>query len=112
MLLLIGFPEEEIEKVRDATDMDILPVDARWENEKLKDIVMKKPLNEYQRLGEQRIVIMHDVEKEEISPIMKGIRGAINEHIIFATTTPTSLDWELYRLIEELLEEDEYFRSR
>ncbi len=111
MLLLIGFPKEEIERIKERMNEDVLPVTAHWENDKLKDII-GRDAEEYERLGEQRIVIMHDVEKSRISQVMRDVRSMVEEHVIFATSTPTSLEWEIYKLVEELIEEDQYFRSR
>ena len=110
MLLLIGFPEDEIRRIEERFE-DVFPINAEWENEKVKDILSKAKPEEYIRFGGQRIVIMHDMDSKDISPTMKEIRSIVDEHIIFATTTPTSLEWELNKLVEELMEEDQYFRS-
>ncbi len=112
MLLLIGFPEEEIEKLKKAIGDEILPISERQSDMILESIINERKEGSYTRFGEQRIVIMHDVPREEIGKKIGEIRKLIGEHIIFATTTPTSLKWQLYKLVEELLEEDEYFRSR
>ncbi len=112
MLLLIGFPEDEVERVREMY-ADTIPVSAEMEDKVLEDIIRerKHPEN-YKVLGSQRIVIMHDVPKEELSKIINDIRKKINTHIIFATSTPTSLKWKIGNLMEELLEEDRYFREK
>ncbi len=112
MLLLIGFPEEEMEKIKKSVGDIILPISESQSDMVLEDIIKDKNKTSYTRFGEQRIVIMHDVPKEEIGNRIREIRKIIGEHIIFATTTPTSLKWQLYKLVEELLEEDKYFRSK
>ena len=112
MLLLIGFPEEEIELLQRSVEEEIYPVSDELANSLLEDIIRERKRIPYRRFGEQRIVIMHNVPKEKIGETIKGIRAIIREHIIFATSTHTSLKWQLYKLVEELLEEDEYFRSK
>jgi len=112
MLLLIGFPKDEVEKLEKKYE-DIIPVSAQMENKVLEEIIKEgKNTENYKVLGEQRMVIMHDVPKENLSKIIRDIREEIGEHIIFATSTPTSLKWKISDLMEELLEEDRYFRGQ
>jgi len=112
MLLLIGFPEDEVEKLEKKYD-DIIPVSAQMENKMLEEIIKERKIEEnYQVLGEQRMVIMHDVPRENLSKIMRDIREEIGQHIIFATSTPTSLKWKISDLMKELIEEDMYFRGQ
>ncbi len=111
MLLLIGFPEDEIELLRKSLKDDILAISEEQSDMVLEDII-KGGEKSYRRFGEQRIVIMHNVPKEAIGGKIRELRGIIKEHTIFATTTPVSLKWQLYRLVEELLAEDKYFRSK
>ena len=115
MLLLIGFPESEVKKIKEEMGEEIYAVDDELRDVKLKEIIKmikKREEKDYGRLGEQRIVLMHNIPKENIPKIMKKIKEAVPFHIIFATTTPTSLDWSLDELIHELIEEDLYFSKR
>ena len=112
MLLLIGFPGDEIERLR-GKYTDTISISAEMEDRVLEDIIKEgKSAENYQVLGEQRMVIMHNVSKENLSKIMSEIRKEIGKHIIFATSTPTSLKWKVSDLMEELLEEDRYFREQ
>ncbi len=110
MLLLIGFESEEIEKIKGIFE-DVITVSKDMEDVKLREIIEQRKEGSGEILGQQRIVIMHDIPKEKIGSTIKGIRSIIGEHIIFATSTPTSLQWKIADLVEELLEEDRYFRS-
>ena len=112
MLLLIGFPEDEVNRLQEKY-ADTIAISAEMEEKVLEEIIKEgKNAENYQVLGEQRMVIMHDVPKESLSKIMRDIREEIGQHIIFATSTPTSLKWKISDLMEELLEEDRYFREQ
>ncbi len=111
MLILIGFKDEELRRIAERFETCIA-VPRGKEERKLEEIIQNPPEYSGQRLGEQRIVIMHAIPKDNISKTMRELRKIVNEHIIFATSTPTSLQWKLRDLINELLEEDAYFRNR
>ena len=52
---------------------------------------------------EERVLIMHNFEKGEISKLLKVIREAFpDKEFIFASTTPTNLEWRVQDLIGEL----------
>lgn len=112
MILLIGFKNEEIEKIRKVTDEKIRPVGKDEKDEIVENIINREKNLPYNRFGEERIVIMHDVDRERIRNLIWEIRKIISMHIIFATTTSTSLKWKIADLISELKEEDMYFMQR
>ncbi len=111
MLLLIGFENDEIEKIKEIFK-DVITVSKDMAEMKLIEIIEKKEELSGERLGQQRIVIMHDIPNEKIGSTINTIKKTIDKHVIFATSTPTSLQWKIRNLMEELLEEDRYFRSR
>ncbi len=110
MLILAGFEEGEIEKIR-AVD-EVIPVSQEHLDWKVERIIEEKPIGDYRRIQCTRTVIMHSIPNEKIREVMREIRNLVKEHIIFATTTPTSLNWTLGNLISELEEEDAYFRGK
>ncbi len=106
MLILVGFTEEELKKIDD----EYYAVPPEFLDWKVEELIEKKPAGEkYVPVEDGKFVIMHDIPKEEISATMKRVRNAVDGHIIFATTTPTSLKWKLADLLSELKEEDAYF---
>ncbi len=110
MLILAGFEEEEIEKIKEVDDVIVASEEhLEW---RVKRIIEEKPDGDYKRIDCTRTVIMHEVPNEKIRDVMREIRDLVKEHIIFATTTPTSLKWTLGNLISELEEEDAYFRGK
>lgn len=112
MILLVGFSLEEIEKIRKVIDEKIRPVGKGEKDEIVENIINREGNLPYNRLGKERIVIMHNVDKERIRNLIWEIRKIISTHIIFATTTSTSLKWKIANLISELKEEDTYFMQR
>ncbi|HPC79797.1 MAG TPA: DUF3783 domain-containing protein [Fervidobacterium sp.] len=61
---------------------------------------------------EERVLIMHNFEKGEISKLLKVIREAFpDKEFIFASTTPTNLEWKVQDLIGELKKEHEEFKK-
>lgn len=60
---------------------------------------------------ERKVVLLHNFEKQDILKIMKLIKEAFNEDIIFASTTPSSLKWTVEDLLEELNKEHEEFKK-
>ncbi len=61
---------------------------------------------------EERVLIMHNFEKGEISKLLKVIREAFpDKEFIFASTTPTNLEWRVQDLIGELKKEHEEFKK-
>ncbi|HPC24664.1 MAG TPA: DUF3783 domain-containing protein [Fervidobacterium sp.] len=61
---------------------------------------------------EEGVLIMHNFEKGEISKLLKVIREAFpDKEFIFASTTPTNLEWRVQDLIGELKKEHEEFKK-
>jgi len=61
---------------------------------------------------EERVIIMHNFEKGEVSKLLKVVREAFpDKEFIFASTTPTNLEWKVQDLIGELKKEHEEFKK-
>ncbi len=110
MIILIGFEENEAKAIEDIDE--VYMVSASLMDWKLSEIISKKPNVTYLKADTSRIVILHGVENRKISPMIREIRSRLTDHIIFATSTPTSMKWTLKDLVKELEEEDAYFRGR
>ncbi len=60
----------------------------------------------------RKIILLHNFEKSEILKLMKAVKETFPaEEIIFASTTPTSLEWKVKDLIDELNKEHEEFKK-
>lgn len=109
MLILVGFEEDELKNIDD----EYYAVSNEYKDWTIEKLIAETPGSEkYTPIKDGKFVIMHDLPNEVISKIMRGIRDKVNGHVIFATTTPTSLKWKLKDLLEELKEEDAYFHKK
>ena len=111
-ILIIGFSEDELADIRGLFDFDAFGVPEYCRDWVLQDVVDKaETLSGSPQWHLRKFVIMHNLSNEEIKEVISKLRASSNERIIFATTTPTSLGWKLEALLEELMEEDEYFKA-
>ncbi|ACJ16306.1 hypothetical protein, conserved [Thermococcus onnurineus NA1] len=112
-VLLIGFNEDEVEKIMDVLNgLDVLEVPEYCRGWIVGEIVTKAEKlrgSSYWHL--RKFVIMHDVDNETLKGVIKAVRSLDLGRVIFATTTETSLTWKLEDLLNELMEEDEYFQA-
>ncbi|MFN3692117.1 MAG: DUF3783 domain-containing protein [Fervidobacterium sp.] len=60
----------------------------------------------------KKVILLHNFDKQEILKSMKLLKELFSgEDIIFASTTPTSLQWKLEDLLQELHQEHEEFKK-
>jgi hypothetical protein len=64
-------------------------------------------------MEEQKIVILHGFESEEVLAALRALKAALPSarDAAFATTTPTNLEWKLSDLLEQVAEEHRQFRE-
>ena len=109
--ILIGFDELEAEGIKlilkDLCE-SVIP------GEQSVSLKVKEALNSSSdtssNWSNSKIVIIHDGERY-IREVMNRVKSLKPGRVIFATTTPVSLEWKLKDLIKELEEEDKYFRG-
>ncbi len=63
---------------------------------------------------EERVVIFHGFTREELDRVLRALKSALGRDVdlIPAVTTPTSLEWKVKDLIEELRKEHAYFKEK
>ena len=110
MLIVIGFKDDDIDFLREIDD--VYPISKSLLGMTLGDIIEKRPKENYTVVEGRKIVIIHNISRENIKRILGSVREKFGNEVIFATTTPTSLKWKVGELIKELMEEDAYFRKR
>ncbi len=114
MILLIGFEKEDIDRIKDSLkDSEVFTLSQDSRNVVLKDII--ENVGGY--LGDcnwsdTKFVLMHDIDNEGIKRTLSVFKNLEMRDAIFATTTPTSLTWKLNDLLNELIEEHEYFKKQ
>ncbi len=58
-----------------------------------------------------KIIVFHGFSKEKLNKVINAIKKVSEgDNIIMAVSTPTSLEWKLKELIEELTKEHEYMK--
>jgi CRISPR/Cas system endoribonuclease Cas6 (RAMP superfamily) len=61
----------------------------------------------------KKFVLLGNFSNEEIVKVMQKIKEAIDtKEVIFATLTPTVMEWEVKDWLEELEKEDDYFKNK
>jgi hypothetical protein len=65
-------------------------------------------------LNTEKVIILHGFSNEEAVKILRSVKAASENpsELIFASTTPTSLEWKVSELIAELTEEHVYFKNQ
>ncbi|ASJ00184.1 DUF3783 domain-containing protein [Thermococcus gorgonarius] len=113
MIFLIGFSEDEVELVRNAFgDVPVYEIPEECRGWILSEIIEKADsLKGSGNWHERKFFLMHDLSNEEIKDALRKMKSLGFRGVIYATTTPNSLTMKLDELIEEWLEEDEYFRQ-
>lgn len=73
-----------------------------------------KPLEERELPQGQRVILFHGFTREELMLLTNLLNShpQVPRDIIMATTTETSLTWQVKDLITELAREHEYFKKQ
>ncbi len=62
----------------------------------------------------EKVIIFHGFTGEELETLIKILKKNFPKYkeTILATTTETSMNWKVKELINELIEESEYFKKQ
>ncbi|MBP8612508.1 MAG: DUF3783 domain-containing protein [Candidatus Atribacteria bacterium] len=61
----------------------------------------------------KKFLLLGNFSNEEIVKIMQKIKETIDtKDVIFATLTPTAMEWKVKDWLEELEKEDDYFKNK
>ena len=61
----------------------------------------------------KKFLLLGNFSNEEIVKIMHKIKETIDtKDVIFATLTPTAMEWKVKDWLEELEKEDDYFKNK
>ncbi|ASJ11179.1 hypothetical protein A3L12_07650 [Thermococcus sp. P6] len=111
-VLIIGFNSREVEKLREAIDVPVFEVPEYCGDWVVRDVVERaEELRGSGDWHERKFVIMHELENEALKDVIGSVRSLNLGDVIFAATTENSLTFRLKDLLEELMEEHEYFRA-
>ena len=69
-------------------------------------------LDDLEFAGGENVIVFHGFSKERLSAVMQAVKSATSgDDVIMAVSTPSSLEWKLKDLIEELTKEHQYFKT-
>jgi hypothetical protein len=69
-------------------------------------------LDDLEFAGGENVIVFHGFSKEKLSKVMEAVKKVSDgDDVIMAVSTPTSLEWKLKDLIEELTKEHQYFKT-
>ncbi len=69
-------------------------------------------IGDLESASDQNVIVFHGFSREKLPVVMEAVKKAtVGDDIIMAVSTPTSLEWKLKDLIEELLKEHEHFKT-
>ncbi len=110
-VLAIGFTREELGLLRKV--LEEIPVEGVSKGhlgEVVSEVFEKARADECD-WHERKFILMADVDGETIKEIVNRVKALGLGRVIFAAPTEISMKWKLKDLLEELIEEDEYFKA-
>ena len=114
-VLAIGFNEKEVEMLERSLaqiGVEVFCVPEKYLTTSVEEIFSKiRPAEGPCNWHERKFVLMGDVNNETIKLIIDTVKILGFGRVIFAAPTEVSMKWSLKELLEELIEEDEYFRA-
>ena len=113
MIFSIGFSSEEINEIREhLSDQEIFEVPEHCNEWKIEKIVSEaENLDGDGDWHDKKFILMHGIDDDKVKDVLDSIKLLGFREAIFATTTPTSLTWELSKAIDEWLREDEIHKK-
>lgn len=115
MLLTIGFTESEMNKIRSVlSEWDVYGVPENFKDLEIRSIIqgIEDSASDVSDWHEKKFFLIHDLDRDEIVDVVEKVKELDMGRIIFASTTPTSMDWELEKAIKEWVREDESHKKK
>lgn len=79
----------------------------------LKDIINKSTnSNKEVKIPDEKVILFNNLDNDELSSLMKEIKGRFLNSPIFAVVTKTSIEWSFDYLVEHLMQEKEWFEKQ
>lgn len=107
-ILVYNTPEEEV-KVLKNEGFKIIEVSEEMGEMIVSDILKGLKFETINNnIPKETVILFNDFSDNEISLIIKGIRQRFKGGI-FATVTPSSIEWKFSYLVKHLIEEREWY---
>ena len=107
-ILVYNAPEEEV-KILQGEGFKIIEVSEEMGEMTVSDILKGLKFETVNsNVSKETVILFNDFSDNEISLIIKEIRQRFKGGI-FATVTPSSIEWKFSYLVEHLIEEREWY---
>lgn len=116
VILIFGFNGEEQRSLSELTASNDLPkfkfIDENMAKMKVKNIVEGIKLTTENRIKEKgKVILFNNLEDDELEKCITIFKDKF-QNVIFAVTTPTSIEWTFEKLLKNLIEEKRWAESR
>ncbi|PJI08752.1 MULTISPECIES: DUF3783 domain-containing protein [Clostridium] len=113
-MYVYGFEENEIEELKKIVSENKLPgfstINKNMGNMKVRDIIKGLSVSTYdEELPACKLVLFNKFTDKQVETAIKAIRGIGKSSPIFASVTPTSMNWTVKHLLQELNKEREWY---
>lgn len=116
VILIFGFNGEEQKSLSELAATNDLPkfkfIDESMAKMKVKNIVEGIKLTTENRMKEkEKVILFNNLEDDELEKCITVFKDKF-QNVIFAVTTPTSIEWTFEKLLKNLIEEKRWAESR
>ncbi|WP_347707551.1 DUF3783 domain-containing protein [Clostridium sp. cel8] len=117
MILTYGLNENENKAIDNIklgnTKLEHKIIEKSMVGNKLKDIVNGNiSSNNSKNLPDEKVVLFNDVSEDELNKLIYNIKKSFDVKPIFAVITKTSCEWTFDYLLENLIDEREWFKKQ
>ena len=110
-ILVYGLTDEELDGLKKA-NLKTLEITDEMASMKIQDIINGLMILKYDnKLPDEKAILFNSYEDDEIRDTIKLVRTVVTGGVL-AIVTPTSNEWTFEYLLEHLIEEREWMRSR
>lgn len=116
LILIFGFDEEEQKNLSELITAKGLPklkvIDETMTKMKVRNIIDGiKLTTQNQIVGKEKVILFNNLGDDELEKSITVFRSRF-QNIIFAVTTPTSIEWTFEKLLNNLIEEKRWAEKR
>lgn len=113
-MYVYGFEKDEIEGLKKVVSENKLPgfstINKNMSKMKIRDIIKGLNILTYdEELPACKLVLFNKFTDKQVETAIKAIRSIGKSSPIFASVTPTSMNWTIKHLLEQLSEEREWY---